>query len=66
MYSKEPLGNQNKRIAKRIEQMEAKDEDGSNERKDLCASCIFGGILGISALAICYLAFMTAVAYAIP
>lgn len=66
MYSKEPQGNQNARIAKRIEEMEAQNEDRPNERKDLCLTCLFGTILGVSVLAVCYLVLLTGAAYAIP
>lgn len=66
MYSKEPQGDQNPRILKRIEEMEAQHEDRSNERKDLCLTCLFGTILGVSVLAVCYLIVLTGAAYAIP
>jgi len=66
MFRKELQGYQNARIAKRIEEMEAPNEDQSNERTDLCLTCLFGSILGLSALAVCYLVLLTGVAYAIP
>lgn len=66
MYSKETQGNQNAKIRKRIEEMEAQHEDRSNERKDFCLTCLFGTILGVSVLAVCYLIVLTGAAYAIP
>ena len=66
MYSKEPQGQPNAQIYKRIEEMEEQHEDRSHEQKDICLTCLFGTILGVSVLAVCYLVLLTGAAYAIP
>ena len=66
MFKREPYGNQNARISESIEEIQTPDEETFNRQENRCISCIFGTILGISALAILYLTIMTAVAYAIP
>ena len=51
---------------KDTKEKETPKEEQLNNKENICYTCLFGAVLGISALAIGYLVLSTAVAYAIP
>ena len=57
----QPSGN-----IKGTEEKETQNGEQVSKHKHICYTCLFGTVLGISALAVCYLVLFTAIAFAIP